>query len=496
MKIITATEMLRIENLAYEDGLSDEKFMLRVAKAITKKLIEYISEKKLPEKIIVLAGKGNNAGDGYVIANLLLKKGFRVTVYQLFSINEASFLCKKHHQDFIKKDGKVVYTNQAQDLYLDKKSFILDAIFGTGFKGEIKGSLLNIIKKVNNSNLKIVSIDIPSGLNGDTGKINPIAIKANITMYLEFVKLGFFINDGPNYIGNLDFIDFKLPEKYKNLAKNEYDYMDKINLKEMLPKIERKRHKYQAGYVVGIAGSKGMFGAAKLAALAALRSGCGIVKMITQEEILSSFYELVNFVMDYKDTEEITNLCNKADSIFLGPGIGRDKKIEKFLSKLLPKLNKKVIIDADALFHLSNTQYTLLPHDCVLTPHRKEMLRLLNVENIDDEELIKKTLKFSQDKNILIVLKGYPTIIFHPQKKPITILGGDPGLATAGTGDVLTGMIASFASQKLDLYTASILSVKLHFKAAEKAALEKTSYGLIATDIIESLPKVFKELIQ
>jgi ADP-dependent NAD(P)H-hydrate dehydratase / NAD(P)H-hydrate epimerase len=271
--------------------------------------------------------------------------------------------------------------------------------------------------------------------------------------------------------------------------------MDKINLKEMLPEIERKRHKYQAGFVLGLAGSKGMFGAAKLAALAALRSGCGIVKMITQDEIPSSFYELVNIIVDYSKTEEILELCNQADCIFIGPGMGRDKKIEKFISVVLPKIHKKCVLDADALFHLANNQYTLLPHEVVLTPHKKEMLRLLQSENLEDEELIKKTKKFSQDKNVMIVLKGYPTIIFHPQKEAVSILGGDPGLARAGTGDVLTGMIASFAAQKLDLYSASILAVHLHFKAAEIAAKEKTSYSMIASDVINCLPEAFKSIL-
>ncbi len=495
MKVIKATEMARVESLAYQDGISDEKLMLNVSKGIAKKIIEDISKNELPKKIILLAGKGNNAADGYTVAKYLLEKGYDVFAYQLFLINEVSDLCKKQHLKFIKKNGKVVYSNHILDIELAKDSFILDGIFGTGFKGEVKGFILDLIKKVNSSNLKVVSIDIPSGLNGDSGIANPIAIKANITIYLGFAKLGFFINDGPNYIGNLEYVDFGLLEKYKNLAKEELEYMDKVNLNEMLPKIDRKRHKYQAGFVLGIAGSKGMYGAAKLAALAALRSGCGIVKMVSQEEIPSAFYELVNFIIDYSKTDEILQLCDKADSIFLGPGIGRDKKVEKFLSKILPKIHKKCVLDADALFHLSNNQYTLLPHECVLTPHKKEMLRLLQIENLEDEELIKNTKKFSQDKNVLIVLKGYPTIIFHPQKEPLSILGGDPGLATAGTGDVLTGMIASFAAQKLDLYTSCVLAVNLHFKAAERAVKEKTSYGLIASDVIEYLPDAFKDIL-
>jgi ADP-dependent NAD(P)H-hydrate dehydratase / NAD(P)H-hydrate epimerase len=268
--------------------------------------------------------------------------------------------------------------------------------------------------------------------------------------------------------------------------------MEDIQIKKLLPKIDKKRNKYETGFVVGISGSLGMWGAAKLASLAALKSGAGIVKLITQKEVPSAFLELVNLVLDFNKTDEILEICNKADTVFVGPGLGRDKRIEKFLIEILPKINKKIILDADALFHLANNHYTLLFHEVVLTPHKKEMLRLLKMDNLSDEALFEKTKKFSQEKKVIIVLKGYPTHIFHPTKDPLTIYGGDPGLARAGTGDVLTGMIASLGAQKLDLYSASVLAVHLHFKAAEIAANKKTSYCLMASDVIEYFPEAFK----
>ncbi|NGX27895.1 MAG: Bifunctional NAD(P)H-hydrate repair enzyme Nnr [Candidatus Anoxychlamydiales bacterium] len=494
MRVLKASEMARIENLAYQDGISDEIYMQNAGLGIAKILINLIEKKKLSPKINIIAGKGNNAGDGYVVASLLLEKGYTVKVFQLFEINTASSLCKLNHDRFDNKKGNIIYVKNISDLVFDEKCFILDGIFGTGFQGEIKGFLLDVIKKINSSNLKIVSIDIPSGLNGNSGKTNSIAIKADVTIYLGCAKLGFFINDGPDYIGNLEYVDFGLLEKYKKLANFKLEYMDKFNFKDYLPKIDRKRHKYEAGFVMGIAGSKGMFGAAKLAALAVYRSGSGIVKMITQVEIPNPFYELVNFVIDYEKTDEIIEYANKADSIFIGPGLGRDQKIEDFLFKIFPKITKKTILDADALYHLANNSM-ILPKLSVLTPHKNEMKRLLKAEKIEDDALIEKTKKFSQDKNVIIVLKGYPTTVFHPKKEPVTILGGDPGLATAGTGDVLTGMIASFAAQKLDLYDASLLAVNLHFLAAELAAKKKTSYSLIASDVIDFLPEAFKEVL-
>ncbi|NGX32331.1 MAG: Bifunctional NAD(P)H-hydrate repair enzyme Nnr [Candidatus Anoxychlamydiales bacterium] len=509
MRVVSAIEMARIETLAYSDGVNAEKYMLNAAIGIFQILIQLIKEKKLPNKIIIIAGKGNNAGDGYVVAKHLLENGYVVKIFQLFSIDEASKLLKKQYDNFIKENGKVTFVENIDDLVFEDGEengnendfFILDAILGTGFKGILSGFLLDAINKINEKskelNLKIVSIDTPSGLNGNTGKATPTAIRSDITIYLGLAKLGFFINDGPNYIGNLIYVDFGLDDKYKSLAKIKLEYMDKINLKNLLPKIDKKRHKYEAGFVIGIAGSEGMYGAAKLSALAALRSGSGIVKMITQKEMPSSFYELVNLVIDFENIDKILAIIAKADSVFVGPGLGRDETVEGFLFKILPKINKKTILDADSLFHLANNLKMILPKDSVLTPHKNEMKRLLKTEkSIDDEELIEKTKKFSEERNVIVVLKGYPTIIFHPKKDPLTILGGDPGLASAGTGDVLTGMIASFASQKLDLYNAAILAVNMHFKAAELAAYDKTSYSLMASDVIEYFPEAFKTLLK
>ena len=269
-----------------------------------------------------------------------------------------------------------------------------------------------------------------------------------------------------------------------------------MELKNLLPKIEKNRHKYSAGFVCAIAGSKGMYGAAKLSALASLRSGCGIIKMISQKEISSAPFEIVNIIRDFDEVEEILEACNLADSMFIGPGIGRDKKIEKFLSKILPKITTKLVLDADGLHFLSNNLKCLLPKETILTPHKKEMFKLLNISKIEnDNELFEKTKKFSEDHNVIIVLKGNTTTIFHPQKQPLLISGGDPGLATAGTGDVLTGMIASFISQSLEPYNACILAVKMHFLASKLVSLEKTSYCLIASDIIDFLPKAFLKVL-
>jgi NAD(P)H-hydrate epimerase len=266
------------------------------------------------------------------------------------------------------------------------------------------------------------------------------------------------------------------------------------NLKEYLPKIDLKRDKYGAGFVVGLAGSKGMYGAAKLSSKAALKTGSGIVKLITETEVDNAFYELVNLVINYLKTNEIIDIINSSDSCFIGPGLSRDKKVFKLLKKIIPKINVKTILDADALFFLSKNLDIKLPKDTILTPHKKEMQRLLN-EDAEGESLIEKTLDFTNKRNVIIVLKGYPTIIFKPGAKPLIIMDSTPSLATAGTGDVLTGIIASFVSQKLPLYEACILGVNIHNIAAKIAEKDLSVYSIMASDVIDYIPKAFLQII-
>lgn len=491
MKIITSEEMRRIENIAIEKGFSDLEFMKKAAEGIAK----YIIDLKISKKVVLLLGKGNNAGDALATAIILLKKGFSVRAYCLFSLSTGSPLFKTQLDLYKKENGKIEIASSSKDIFFEKDEIILDGIFGTGFKNKIEKEIVQIIKKVNSfSNIKI-SIDIPSGLNGNSGKITNIAIKANKTLFLIFPKIGFFINEGWNHIGELVKIDFGLKKEFSDQAKEKMIIYEEKEILNWMPTIKRTRNKYEAGYVIGISGSKGMEGAAALTGLAALRSGAGIVKIYLNNGDFSSLpREIVKFDLDLRNSEKIIETLNTANSIFIGPGIGRDEKIEKFLYQILPKIHVPCVLDADALFFFSNNLKCLLPKNVVMTPHKKEMLRILQKETLDDEELILECKNFCKKFNVHLILKGGPSFIFFPNEIPIVILRGDPGLATAGTGDVLTGVIASLLSQGLDLQKALLLSSFIHGYTSEIVAKEKTSYCMIASDIINSLFKTFKDI--
>jgi ADP-dependent NAD(P)H-hydrate dehydratase / NAD(P)H-hydrate epimerase len=498
LKVISSDEMARIEKLAF-DSKKKIEYIEKAANSLAQKVIE-ISSLKKSKKIVLLLGKGNNAADGLLTSILLIKKGYEVKALQLFDEKLFSKECLYFFK-ILQKENLVekIYSHENLkiiDLKIQKDEIILDAIFGTGFKGEPQGVVLDVISFVNKlDNLKI-SIDIPSGLDGSTGKAK-VAIKADYTLYIELPKNGFFLNQGWDLIGKLIKIDLGLSKECIEKAKSDFYLLDEKTMPHLLPKIVKSRNKYEAGYVVGISGSSGMEGAANLSGKAALRSGAGIVKLFLfdyeneKEEMID---ELVKMDLDLSKKDEISKTCNSAKALFIGPGLGRSLQINDFLSFLIPQIKVPLVLDADGLYFFSMNLSTHLPKNTVMTPHKKEMFRLLH-EECSDDALIEKTQKFVDKYQVVLVLKGGPTFLFSPKEKPIIVMRGDPGMAKAGTGDVLTGIIAAFLAQGLKTFDAAALGVYVHALAGEEVVKEKTAYSLIASDLIEALPHVFKKMI-
>lgn len=477
-KVVTADEMARVEKLAYTQGHSAAQFMDHAAKAIGDITETFIEKYGLDRHVSLLAGKGNNGGDAYTTGIQLLEKGFSVSAFPLFSLESCGPLCRERRQQFERAGGKM---QAAGTFAFGDKGVILDGVVGTGFQGKAEGILASAITQANQSKLPILAIDIPSGVNGNTGEVGSVAIQAKQTICLGLLKLGFFIGNGWDYVGGLVQADFGLPARFTDQAQAEVYLLNEQNL--FLPSLKRSRHKYETGYVLGIAGSKAMAGAALLSCLGALRSGAGIVRLFHSPDMphCCTPFEVIK---EPYDIDRIMEECKRASSLFIGPGLGRTNETKKLLKNLLPRLTLPVICDADALYFLDECE---LPQNCILTPHRGEMHRLLSGQ----APTLSQCQAYAEQKNTTIVLKGGPTFIFHPRTKPLIVTRGDPGMATAGTGDVLTGVLAALAAQKCDLRTTAALGAYLHGIAGEIAALEKTSYGLIASDVAASLPEAF-----
>ncbi|MCP5468939.1 MAG: NAD(P)H-hydrate dehydratase [Chlamydiales bacterium] len=467
MKVVTAKEMARIEHLAYAEGASEEAFMNAAGAAVA------LHIKGLPgkPKITLLCGSGNNAGDAYVAGKLLREEGYDVTAFSLAPFEKSSPLCQLQRKRF----GEVIESSSIPF----EEGLIVDALFGTGFHGEMKEPYRSVIGRANASSLPIISIDIPSGVNGTTGEVSS-AIIATETLFLGLPKIGCF--GAWEHAGHIFVYPFGLEEKFIEEA-NEEAY---LVYAPPLPPIVRTRHKYQAGYVVGVGGSPGMPGAAILSAYATLRAGAGITRLFhpagMEEELANMPPEVIRH--GYTSIDPIVEAMEKANAVFIGPGFG--DAIDT-LRALLPKVNKPCVLDAEALTLIA--QYGLeIPKRAVITPHTGEMKRLLKEGETPQE--------FADTRDVIVLLKGAPTTIFVPYGKPYISARGDPGMATAGSGDVLTGIIAAFLAQTGDPLEAAKLGAFYHGVAGEIAAAELTSYSMIASDIIEALPEAFLQSMQ
>lgn len=493
MKVVSPSKMSHIESLAYKGGSSESDFMEEAGSGVALVVHEYTERYNLDRIVFLLCGKGNNAGDAYVAGTHLIHLDYEVFAIQVPPIDECSPLCKQNYERFITDGGHLTEKIPS----FPTNGIIIDGLFGTGFRGEIKDPYASIIRMANQSKLPIIAVDIPSGLNGETGQAIGDVIIATETAFLGLPKTGFFLRQGWNHVGKLRYIDFGLPKQYIDQSEADLIMSTQEIIKPLMPEIKRNRHKYEAGYVVGLSGSPGMPGAAILSSTAALRGGAGIVKLLhpdgMQAELSVSPYELIKVPYHHNNLQEIVKLLNQASATFIGPGLGRSSDTRIMLQNILPQLQKPCVIDADALTILSEEKITL-PKLSVLTPHLGELMRLLKIAETPELslEFLDICQKYAENNNIALILKGGPTFIFYPGQPIRVNPTGDPGMATAGSGDVLTGLIASFLSQGLSTYDAACLGTFLHGLAGEHAAEEMTSYGVIASDIIFHFPEAFR----
>ena len=496
MKVVSSSQMANIESLAYRDGSSETDFMEEAGSGVALVVHDYVEKYDIARIAILLCGKGNNGGDAYVAGIHLLHLDFEVYAVQSNNIEECSPLCRQNYERFIHEGGRHADTLTE----FPSAGIIVDGIFGTGFHGKVSEPYDALIVLANNSGLPIISIDIPSGLNGETGLVEGVAIIANETAFLGLPKIGFFLNDGWNHVGKLRYVDYGLPKKYIDDLEPDLVMLSEEMLQPLMPPVKRSRNKYEAGYVVGLAGSPGMPGAAILASSAALRGGAGIVKLFhpdgMQSEMTNSPNELIRIPFHPSDSKEILELMNKASATFIGPGLGRSPQVRSLMQNVIPYLQKPCVIDADALNLLAEEEIAL-PKDTILTPHHGEMMRLLNLPQKPklNREFLEICQAYAIKKKITLVLKGGPTFIFQEDHPVLVNSSGDPGMATAGSGDVLTGLLAALLSQGLSPRDAAALGDFLHGVAGEHAAEELTSYGMCASDIIFHFPEAFKFLI-
>lgn len=500
MLVAFASQMKEIDKRAIEEyKIPGIVLMENAAMAVYR----YVQNTRA-EKILVVCGTGNNGGDGFAVSRLLAVNGYEVSVYCFGDINRISGDARVNF-DILRRMG-IEVNNDIRQFILELKCFdmVIDAVFGTGFKGEVKGIYKNIIEYINKYGKYILSIDMPSGIDSDTGKGGEVYIKANETITFGCMKYGHLLLDGRDASGNVHVENISIPDScIKSQNINSYTNYDEYPLC-MIKKRRTDSNKGSYGRVYIIGGSCGMSGAAALCAKSALRTGSGLVTCVIPESILNRVGSLVPEAT-YMICSEINGHINimqkqmdeimeKADAIACGVGLGRETYLTEQLIYMIKNSTKPMVIDADGINLLCSIK-EVIKHSkgkIIITPHPGEMARLTGYStDFINQNRIEVSKEFAKEYNCIVVLKGASTIVSDGNKTYINT-SGNPGMATGGSGDVLTGIIASLIGQGYETYDASVLGVNIHGLAGDDA-YEDYGFGLTSMDIIDFIGKYMKK---
>lgn len=502
MKILTSAQLKELDKYTIEhEPVTSIDLMERTAVAITQELLKRWNRQT---RFIIFAGPGNNGGDALAVARLLEREGVEDIQTYLFNItgrlSDDCLTNKKrldlcHHVKFTEVSSQFVFPE------INQEDVIIDGLFGTGLNKPLSGGYAGLTKKINESKATKVSIDIPSGLMCEDNTYNQLnhIIHADLTLTIQLPKLAFFFAENQKYIGEVKIMDIHLhPEGLKQIESSIV-----INSKEDIKKFLKKRHAFShkgtMGHALLVAGSYGMAGASVLAAKACLRSGIGKLTIHTAE--------LNNDILQISIPEAIIShdisdiLISKAiptydyDAMGIGPGIGTDPETADALKDFIQNHPNELVIDADALNILGNHPdwIALLPQDSILTPHPKELENLIG-QCQNSYERMTKARELAIRSQIYIIIKGHFTLICTPTGRILINPTGNAGMATAGSGDVLTGILTGLLAQGYTAHEACLLGVYLHGLAGDIAYGKLGEETMLASDIINAMPAAFKVL--
>lgn len=523
LKAATAREMQKIDRTTIKNyGLSGAVLMERAGLAVVSRLSELFPRKR-KNKIMVLCGGGNNGGDGFVAARILHNRGGNVDVFMAAGPGGMKGDARMHYEAAKRFGVRIHSARKFLSLRpgnLPPGSVIIDALLGTGLERDVRPPLSDVILKVNELRLPVVSIDIPSGISSDTGQVMGCAVKAQYTVTFGIPKRGHYLFPGAEFAGTLYVEDIGFPSALLRSKDIRAGVPQGEDIASMIPRRKRYSHKGTYGHVLVIAGSRGKTGAALMTARACLRTGAGLVTIGVPDTLMDVFQKRVTEEMllplpdkgdgtlSIRAGRVISEFISKsADVLAIGPGLSVDEEISGIVSAVIPASRIPVVMDADALNVLSGRVNILkrCKVPIILTPHTGEMARLMRqgTENSEREAGIRKSiemdrigtaLSFARSTRTHLVLKGVPTVITTPDGNSYINTTGNPGMATAGAGDVLTGMIAAFLGQRLEPRDASIAGVYLHGLAGDIAARKKGEASIIASDLIRVIPEAFGSL--
>lgn len=515
-KIITGAQMQELDRRAIGEARIPGRVLMERAGAGLVACLEQTFGSAQGKQVITFCGKGNNGGDGFVAARLLHRRRARVQVFMMSPASELSRDAAAMYRQFLRIAGKSavhLYTSKSHmSSVLRESDLIIDALLGTGLSSDVTGRYADAIDSINESGHPVVSADLPSGLHADTGAILGRAVRASLTVTFGLPKLGLYQHQGIDLAGSVDLVDIGIPAAYIEAIRSHTTLMTPASIRATLPARRPASHKGTFGHAGIIAGSVGKTGAAAMAAKAALRIGAGLVTVAApagvNDVLESKLLEAMSIPMP--DTKARTFSRSAIDrlkafitartAVAIGPGISTHPETVELVQALMKDLDRPAVLDADALNALAGraSVLTACKTPPILTPHPGEMARLeahatpqsINVDRIGT------AVRFARERGTFVVLKGARTVVARPDGAAAICPTGNPGMATAGTGDVLTGMIVGLLAQGLASWEAACAGTYLHGMAGDLASADKGQAGLVAGDVIEQIPYAFKTIQQ
>jgi NAD(P)H-hydrate epimerase len=515
MKIVTAAQMKELDRRTIEEAKVPGATLMERAGSGVVAAMERAAGSLSGKTVAVLCGKGNNGGDGFVVARLLRKRRAKVHVLLLARPGDLSGDAQTMHRRLLSVAGsKVVSAVPSPDAIraaLSQSDLIVDALLGTGLSAPIRDPYRTAIEAINGAERPVIAVDLPSGIHADTGAIMGAAVQADLTVTFGLPKLGLYTGAGLDHAGTVEVVDIGIPAEFVETIASRVSLITGETVRRLIPDRRISSHKGTYGHAGIIAGSVGKTGAAAMAAKAALRVGAGLVTVATpasvNDTLESKLLEAMTVPMPETKArtlartglEEILSFVNARTAVAIGPGLTTHPETVELIHALLPRLEKPSVLDADALNALAG--HTALLDMCkvppILTPHPGEMARLVDgasTRSINDDR-IGAAAAFAKARRVLLVLKGARTVIAHPDGRAAVCPTGNPGMATAGTGDVLTGMIVGLLAQGLTPWDAACAGTFLHGLAGDLAAAERGLAGLTAGDVIERIPSALIETV-
>lgn len=508
MKIVTAAQMKEIELASLQHDLTFHRLMENAGSAAAAYIRRTIPVEG--RNCIVFCSKGNNGGDGFVVARKLFENGANVIIVLTDGVPKGEEAFSMFNTVKLMAVPILEFDLDYADVrgYLEHADIIVDAMFGTGFKGELTEYHRQVTQAVNQAVAAVVSLDIPSGVETDTGMAAIDCIHADFTVVFDSLKPAHVIPSGAKYCGVIEVVDIGIPPQARENVQSRFTILDEAAVFTLLPKRDPNSHKGTFGRLLNISGCSRYTGAPVLSSLGALRSGVGYVILASTREVcFAAAARLTEAVMSPLPADEsggilyeagenhpLMRQLDGANAVLIGCGLGDGSSVSLLMENVIRRAKCPVIIDADGINAVSRNIHVLKEASCpvILTPHLGEMARLTGI-SVDRlrEDSFSIAVSFAAEHGVTLVLKGPKTLTVSPDGQIYVNTTGNPGLAKAGSGDVLAGMIGAFAAQGVPPLQAAACGVFLHGLAADRTAARLSQYAMLPSDLLLDLSKIF-----